>query len=300
MTHATPDRRRLAGVPARRARRWLVALTAVVGLVMAAPALAEAVDSWLLPPAPGEVQTYLLLGSDMGPPRGGNLAQANADGFQLLFLSADGRHASIVSVPRDAWVAVPGRGNARINSCLARGPERCVQTVESVFGLSVDGYVLTSMEAFKNAINALGGLEVDVRRPVYNGGAAVRDTGLQRLTGSQTLTYSRDRKNRPGGDFARSAAQGEVLALAHRQFAAGRDPVEVARAFAVVRRHTLTNIRPSEVLRLAARATALDPGNVQRQALPGRNAMVGRAAVVRLDPSAFDIVRDAARDGRIG
>lgn len=281
-------------------RRLTVAVVAVVALALAAPALAVGAQGWLLPAAAGEVRTYLLLGADMGPPRPGNLEQANADGFQLLFISPDGQHATILSVPRDAWVSGPGRRNARINSCLLHGPARCSAVVESAFGVSVDGYVLTNMEAFKNAINALGGLEVDVRRPVYHGGASVPNTGVQRLTGSQTLTYSRDRKNRPQGDFDRTAAQGEVLALAHQQFAAGRDPVAAARAFAVIRRHTLTDISPTEILRLAARATALDPANVQRQTLPGRNAMVGRAAVVRLDPRAFDIVRDAARDGRIG
>jgi polyisoprenyl-teichoic acid--peptidoglycan teichoic acid transferase len=283
-----------------RWRRWLVACTvALTGALLAAPAGAV-LDRMLLPTGDGEVLTLLLLGSDEGPPRSTNPVPGRADGFQLLFVSGDRQHATFVSIPRDAYIPVSGRGTTRINSCLVDGPESCVTTVQHEFGVQVDGYVLTSMEGFKQAVVSFGGLVVDVPTPVRDGGAAIPAAGEQRLTGSQALTYGRDRKNRPGGDFARSQAQAEMLAIAHRDVVSAGDVRAVLDAVAILRRHSITDLSGPQLARLGFEAMRLPPGNVQRALAPGNHAMAGPAAVVRLQASAYEIIRDAADDGRIG
>jgi polyisoprenyl-teichoic acid--peptidoglycan teichoic acid transferase len=279
-------------------RRSIVALLAVVAVTLATGA--AAVDRLLLPEPPDEgVTTFLLLGSDEGPNRSANPLVGRADGFQLLFVSGDRQHATFVSIPRDSYIQVTGRGRTRINACLVSGPENCVATVEQEFGIEVDHYLLTSMRGFANAVKAFGGLTVDVPTPVFDGGEHIPTAGLQHLEGLQALTYARDRKNRPGGDFGRSQAQAELLAIAHADVVEAATVGAVLEAATVLRRHSVTDLSGPQLVRLAFEAMQLPPGNVQRELAPARLGMAGPAAVAFLDPAAYSLIRDAADDARV-
>jgi polyisoprenyl-teichoic acid--peptidoglycan teichoic acid transferase len=279
-------------------RRSLVALLAVVAVTLATGA--TAVDRLLLPePADAGVTTFLLLGSDEGPNRSANPLVGRADGFQLLFVSGDRQHATFVSIPRDSYIQVTGRGRTRINACLVSGPENCVATVEQEFGIEVDHYLLTSMRGFANAVKAFGGLTVDVPTPVFDGGNHIPTAGLQHLEGLQALTYARDRKNRPGGDFGRSQAQAELLAIAHADVVEAATIGAVLDAATVLRRHSVTDLSGPQLVRFAFEAMQLPPGNVQRELAPARLGMAGPAAVAFLDPAAYSLIRDAADDARV-
>lgn len=280
-------------------RRAAVALVAATGLLLGSAASAQVAD-WLLPePRGDDTLTLLLLGSDMGPPRTGSPERGNADGFQLLFVSADRQHATFVSIPRDSWVNVAGRGNARINACLFTGPETCVRTVENVFGIEVDGYILTSMRAFIRAVDRFGGIEIDVPQNLVVGNVRV-SRGEQVLDGREALVYGRDRKSRSDGDFGRSRAQAEMLAAAHRQVVAEATPDAALRALVYLRRHSTTDLSGRQLTRLAFEALQLPPENVQRHQAPARVGFAGSASVVFLRDGAVGMVRDAARDGRVG
>ena len=280
-------------------RRWTrAAVTALFALFALTGGMVLAADDLLLPEGSGEVATFLLLGSDAGPPRAGDPRSGRADGVQLLFVSADRQHATFVSVPRDAYVSVPGRGQTRIGHCLVDGPETCVSTVEQEFGLDVDGYVLTGMRAFAQAVAAFGGLTVDVPTPVFDGGTSIPEAGEQHLSGSQALTYARDRSNR-GGDVARTQAQAELLAIGHAEVVSSGDIRAITDALTVLRRHSFTDLSGTQVTRYAFQAMRLPPGNVERTVATGSSAMIGGASMYRLDQQARDRIADAAEDGRL-
>jgi polyisoprenyl-teichoic acid--peptidoglycan teichoic acid transferase len=282
-------------------RRLRLALLTTVVLLLAATAATAASDRLLLPRAgDDDVLTLLLLGSDEGPNRSENPLSGRADGFQLLFVSGDRQHATFVSIPRDAWIPVPGRGTSRINACLVSGPETCVATVQQEFGVEVDGYFVSSMRGFARAVDAFGGLTVDVPTPVFDGGYDIPQPGVQHLEGLQALTYARDRKNRPGGDFGRSQAQAELLAIAHTDVVEAGDLGRVLEAIKVLRRHSVTDLSGPTIARLGFEALQLPPENVQRVLAPGYHSMAGAAAIVRLEPSVYGLIDDAAADGRIG
>lgn len=281
-------------------RRWRRIVAAVATLTLLSVGVASADrEAWVVPSGDDEVLTLLLLGSDMGPPRTGVAENANADGFQLLFVAGDRSAATFVSIPRDSWVPVAGQGNARINACLFGGPERCVATVESVFDIEVDGYLLTSMRGFTRAVERFGGLEIDVPRPLRVGGTSV-PAGRQVLDGPAALVHARDRTSRSGGDFARSAAQAELLAQAHRQVLADPSPRAVLDAVLLLRRGTATDLSGQQLTRLAFEALRLDPDAVRRELAPARIGTAGRASVVFLEDRAYAMIRDAAEDARIG
>lgn len=279
-------------------RRRIVAVVAAAALLFGSAAMAAAPR--LLPDPDGELLTLLLIGSDDGPPRHGDPLAARADSLQLLFVAGDRQHATFISLPRDSWIPVAGRGTTRINACLNSGPETCVATVEQEFGLEVDGYLATSMNAFKAAVDDFGGLVVDVPTPLYNGGMDIPETGVQRLKGSQALTYGRDRKNRSSGDFGRSRAQAELLALAHAEVSSAGDVRSVLDAVTILRRHTATDLSGPRLARLGLEALQLPPENVTRELAPARVGRAGAASVVFLEPGAYGLIADAADDARLG
>ena len=102
----------------------------------------------------------LVIGSDARP--GGNPARALADSIHIGVNPRQGR-ASIVGIPRDSFVPVPGRGSDKINASLSRGgPELLVDTVERLSGVRIDAYVLTGFAGFERIIGTVGQIEIDI------------------------------------------------------------------------------------------------------------------------------------------
>lgn len=242
----------------------------------------------------GEVLTILLLGADEGDLDG---QLGRADAFHLATLSPDRADATLISIPRDAWVAVPGRGTTKINACLVDGPEVCVRTVEDHFGIEVDHHVVTTVDAFETALDQLGGVAVEVEQSLAVSPEAALEVGRQRLDGAGALVYARDRSHRVDGDLGRSRAQGELLAALHAELAAAPGPGAIVRAAATLRAHTVTDLADLELLRLGREVARLDPARITLAQTSGVVRMEGRASIVELDETAVPLVRDAAADG---
>lgn len=277
-------------------RRALIAL--VVPLLLAAGLQASAEDILYTPVEDDDVIVVLVIGSDAGPPRGGTPRDGRADGFHLVAVSPDRQHASILNFPRDSWVPVAGMGTTKINACLMGGPERCVATVENLFGTQVDAWVTTSMLAMAKAFREYGGVRVEVEHALSDGGPPITQGGEQNLK-REALTFARNRKERSGGDFRRSEAQGELMVAAHRKLVRQRSTVDgIMDALAIFRSHTLTDASPAQLLRYAFTASDIPPKNVHNVNVPGNVGTAGAASVVRLPDRAFALVRDVLADGR--
>jgi anionic cell wall polymer biosynthesis LytR-Cps2A-Psr (LCP) family protein len=89
-----------------------------------------------------------------------------ADTLMLVHIPADRKNVYAVSLMRDLWVEIPGKGESKINSALAQGGvPLMVQTVESLFQQRIDHVAMVDFEGFKGLTDALGGVEVDVKIP---------------------------------------------------------------------------------------------------------------------------------------
>lgn len=158
-----------------------------------------------------EPVNILLMGLD-GRGDAGDGGTVRTDTLMLARLDPDTGEVSLLSIPRDLLVkdARPGGGRGRINSAYAYGgADRAVETVEDFTGLPVDHYVAADFSGFKDVVNALGGVEVDVE------GDYLADRGIpsgeQVLDGKEALFYARYRKT-PRGDLGRIERQQELLA----------------------------------------------------------------------------------------
>ncbi|MEU8260764.1 LCP family protein [Micromonospora sp. NPDC048999] len=164
-------------------------------------------------------QNLLILGSDSRDPE--KTAGSRTDTIIVAHLPADRSSAQLISIPRDTWVPIPrsadgrhGGQDAKINAAFAWGSTPLmVQTVEKFTGVRIDHVALIDFGGFKEIIDALGGVDVDVEKsftsihPPYRAFKA----GPQLMNGEEALDYSRQRKQFADGDFARIRHQQQVI-----------------------------------------------------------------------------------------
>jgi len=264
---------------------------------------AERRDAVGWPGLPSEDPLFVLvIGSDARP--GGPVARARADSLHIVALNPKQGRVSILGIPRDSLVPIPGVGTAKINEALSRGgPELMVRTVESLTGIPIDAYALTGFEGFEQLVAAIGGIDVNVPYPMSDPfSRAYFRAGPTKLSGREALAFARNRHDAPGGDFGRSLNQGRLMIAAFRELREELDrgqlgliPWTLAGA-----RHVRSNLSMTEMLDLLLAAPAIDPDRISNRVVSGHGAMVGGRSVVLLGGEAQAAFRDLARDGVLG
>lgn len=182
--------------------------------------------------------------------------------------------AALISFPRDLWVSIPGFGEERVNAAFrigelrrveGGGPALAAHTVERNFGLRTPYYVLVDFRGFEELVDALGGVVVDVPRPLKDDEYPTADYGLERvfflpgpqiMKGSTALKYARTRH--ADSDFARMARQQQVL-LGMRDRALRLNMLPQLPGFIEQGMRAIqTNLGPAELLSLAKLASQIE------------------------------------------
>ncbi|CAN5822801.1 hypothetical protein BH23ACT5_BH23ACT5_00910 [soil metagenome] len=237
-----------------------------------------------------------VVGSDARPKE--RRDETRTDSIHFVGIDGEGA-AGVVGVPRDAWVALPGRGNSRINAALVfGGTSLMMDTFTEVSGLDFDGYLLTGFAGFESLIGILGGLDLDVPMRFDDDSAkAYFDAGRQLLDPAQALGFTRARKTLPAGDFQRQE-HGGLAIMAAQVMVRAMGLLALPDLVAASRPHVSTDMDPAELLMLAAAVAKVRPENVVNAVAPGRTGMAGSASVVFLTDGADDLFADLA-DGTL-
>ncbi|MFD0775442.1 LCP family protein, partial [Streptomonospora algeriensis] len=142
----------------------------------------------------------------------GRVVGKRSDTMMLVHLGGDRDHVSVVGIPRDSWVDIPGHGENKINAAYSLGgPSLAVQTVESATRVRIDHYVEVDFTGFVDMVDALGGIEVCLPRPISDDKAHLdMAAGTHRVDGTEALAFARTRKT-AGGDLDRIDRQQQVL-----------------------------------------------------------------------------------------
>jgi polyisoprenyl-teichoic acid--peptidoglycan teichoic acid transferase len=156
-----------------------------------------------------EPTTLLVIGTDGG--RAPGRADANrSDSLMLVRLDPETHRISYLSIPRDLRVEIPGYGTSKINAAnQIGGPALTIATVKALTGLPVDHVIVVDFDGFKELIDAVGGIEVDVPKAILsspfdcpykparceNWEGWRFEKGPQHMDGRRALVYSRVRKN---------------------------------------------------------------------------------------------------------
>ena len=174
------------------------------------------------PPASQGALNFLVIGSDdrsgldsrqrseLGV---GNVEGRRSDTMMLVHLNHQREHITVVGIPRDSWVRIPGHGPDKINAAYSLGgPQLAVQTVEAATGVRIDHYVEIDFTGFVEVVDTLGGITVCLPEAIHDEKAHLSlEAGTHRLQGTQALAFARTRKS-PHGDLDRIDRQQQVLA----------------------------------------------------------------------------------------
>jgi LCP family protein required for cell wall assembly len=157
----------------------------------------------------------LLLGIDFAP---GDSSLGRSDTLILSTVDPLEPYIGMLSIPRDLWVVIPGYGENRINTAHffaegiqeGAGAEAAMETVRQNFGVNVDYYIRIRFEGFREVVNALGGVDIELAEPM-----AGYPAGRHHLTGNKALAFVRSRIG--SDDFFRMEQGQLVLKAVFRQ-----------------------------------------------------------------------------------
>lgn len=239
----------------------------------------------------GEDQNILLVGDDHRPD-GATQAEldqlsttqdggsTNTDTMMVLHIPADGKSATLISLPRDSWVEVPGHGMNKLNAAFSlgggasdptAGAKLLIQTVQNLTGLSIDHYVRVSLLGFYTIAQALGPVQVCLNEAVddpYSG--ANFPAGVSTLDARQALSFVRQRHGLPRGDLDRVVRQQYFLSVeAHKFLSAGTllNPGKLTKVLDAVS-GSLETDPGLNFLQLAAQLQGLTGGKLQSATIP--------------------------------
>jgi LCP family protein required for cell wall assembly len=233
------------------------------------------------PPA-GAAITVLLLGVDQRPDESG---PSRSDAIMIARLDPARGRIALLSLPRDLIVDIPGYGSARINAASAYGdlyPELgggtlMRRTVSKLLGTPIDYVVRVDFDGFVGAIDAIGGINVDVPEELYDPEYPTMDYGYrvahftpgpQHMDGATALVYSRIRHM--DSTYARNRRQQAVLlaVLARlREQNALQQLQSVASITTALRDYIQTDMPMDRIVDLAWALHGIAPGSVERYAL---------------------------------
>jgi len=220
--------------------------------------LAVQVRSQLKHVAPGKPQTILVIGDDR---RKIDVQQHNptrSDTMILVRLDPKRGATAMMSLPRDLLVDIPGHGRDKLNAAFSIGEDALtLRTIRSLLGIPIHHYVRVTFWGFREAVDRLGCVYVDVdrkyfndNRPPFGGGGAYAaidvPAGYQKLCGQRALDYVRYRHL--DSDLVRAARQQSFLGQAKDQIGVSGVFADREKLLRIFARSVRTDIRSSHAI----------------------------------------------------
>jgi len=238
-------------------------------------------DGALVPPSNINI---VLLGTDQRP------SQINwrTDTIILLTINQTEKTVGILTIPRDLYVDIPSIGKQRINTAdfygeyyhyPGGGPNLIKQTIEQNLGIRVHYYVRGGFDAFRKAVDILGGIDVDVDCPLYEAGFSDDygettlnfQPGLQTMDGVAALRYARSRYTT--NDYDRGRRQRKViLAMWDKATSLNLLP-KWTELYEEIKNSIQTDLGPIELATLAYIGTQLKMDKIKSVAIDNRTSI---------------------------
>lgn len=219
--------------------------------------------------------------------------------MMVVHIDPVNNRVSIVSIPRDSWVSIPGNaGMHKIDQAFYLGASQhrnfddgmhlARATIEQDYGIPIDRYAWIGLDGFASVINTLGGIDIDIPHPIldddypddlapggHNSYAVKRlylPPGPQHLSGSDTLEFVRSRHADLVGDIGRTQRQQEVLTALKQKLNFSGIVKHLSEIFKDLNGKIYTDLNQSELLSLADFSRNLSPEAIQHLTLgPGKN-----------------------------
>lgn len=212
----------------------------------------------------------LLLGSDT---RGNEAGRTDS----MILISADtkSKHVSIISIPRDTRVNLPGVGLTKITHAnvvgeasggVQAGTLAAVQAASNLLGVTINDYAKVNFEGFQKVVDAVGGIDVTLPEAVGD-----LKAGNQHLNGDMALQLARARYGLPDGDFGRQRDQFYLLsAMGHKMLSIENVP-KLPQVLNIIHKDLMdTNLSDAQILALATDFKGVAKDDIKYFQLPGK------------------------------
>jgi LCP family protein required for cell wall assembly len=239
---------------------------------------------------PGKPVTVLLIGSDRREVLGA-ADVGRSDTLIVVRLDPGTKRISMLSIPRDLRVEIPGYGLDRINAAYSlggakEGPALALKTVKQLTGLQINDFIDINFRGFIRVVDKLGGAFIMVDRRYYNDTAVTNfasidlQPGYQRLNGRDALSFVRFRHDE-AGDFGRMVRQQMFLREFKRQVgesAKWQNWRKLTGLIRIVTDNTISDISSfGKLLSLGRLVMGLDTSNVYQTHIEAAGIMVPTA-----------------------
>lgn len=167
-------------------------------------------SNWLITGSDG--RGGLTTAQDNALSLGRNISGARSDTIILLHIPANGSRPTLISIPRDSYVDIPGYGENKINAAYSYGgPKLLIQVVQNVTGLPINHYMGIGFDGLINVVDDVGGVYMCLPEPMKDPLAGLNlPKGCQTLNGKQALAFVRTRAF-TDGDLQREQDQRDFL-----------------------------------------------------------------------------------------
>ncbi|WP_010197215.1 LCP family protein [Bacillus sp. m3-13] len=188
----------------------------------------------------------------------------------------------MLSIPRDTLVTIPDRNEeTKINHAHSYGgKDLTIETVEYFLDVPIDYFATVNFEGFKNIINIVDGVTVDVPFDFYEtsdetGKRLNFYEGKMELDGEKALAYARMRKQDPRGDFGRNDRQRQIMAAVIDKILSPRNVFKVDEIAGELGSNVETNVRMAQGLGLAQQFANFKSNDIETINIEGEDSYIG-------------------------
>ena len=244
--------------------------------------------------------SILLMGVEDYSSGGGN---GRTDTLMVATFNPSDKRLKLLSIPRDTLVEIAGKGTEDkiTHAHVFGGKEMTINTVESLLDIPIDYYAAVNFDAFKNIVDILGGITVDVPFSFQqNSDDRVAEKlqfyeGEMELDGRYALAYARMRLEDPRGDIGRNERQQQVItAIIDKALSVGT-VTKIDDLAKEVGSNVETNMKVSEGLSFLKEYSNFRTSNIDRLTLETHGQMINGVSYQIYDEQSLAEVQDALK-----
>ena len=209
--------------------------------------------------------------------------RARSDTMMLAAVHPAKQSAYLISIPRDSYMELPGKGFDKVNHAMAfGGPKLVKESLEQFLDIKIDRYVSVDFDGFRQIVDELGGVQIDVKKRMKysdpsDGTYIDIQPGLQTLSGEQALDYARYRKSDLGkedSDYQRISRQQEILKALANKGASAQTYSKVFSLMEIMGQHVKTDLTDLEIASLLLSYGDPTPNAIKTDTLVGQDERI--------------------------
>lgn len=250
----------------------------------------------------GEPYYVLLLGGDS---RADSKEDNRTDSIMVARVDEAKKKVSIISVPRDLRVNIDGHGMCKINSAIEYGGyDSVINEVNQVLNIKINYYAFIYFSGFKDLVDQLGGVNVDVPEGTYYRGVWVPSGENVQIDGTEALVLARCRHGNPPdqgayamGDYQRTLNQRNLIKAIAKKILK-QDPAQYPALIASLSECVETNMSVSKLVSAATNMKGFDTDSMEASQLPVCGDVIDGAWYAAMYEDVFQVMRDNFVNGR--